>query len=312
MISIILPIYNEESSINRLLNSIVEQTYKNFEVIIVNDGSTDKSENLCLNFINGDNRFKYFYQENRGVAEARNFALKQCKGEYISFIDGDDYIESNYLEKLVDPFLNNSKIDMVVCSYTQNGELRKFENEILNQEMVINELTNIKGSKGYLWNKLFKQSIIEKLGLNFDKKILVASDLPFCVEYILSGSIFKYISDVLIHYSINSDSISSNISNTKILTQFSAIKRCIELLKNNKYNKNLVDKYIALHIRTVSGVILRHSFILNNELYDFLYKQLNMYSLNLTMGILIYVKYILANAYLFFIGLKMKFSGRIS
>ena len=101
-VSIGIPIYNVEEYLRECLDSIMNQTFKNFEVIMVDDGSTDNSFNICQEYVARDNRFKLFHQENKGIAGARNTCLKHMKGEYISWVDSDDKVEPNYLERLLE------------------------------------------------------------------------------------------------------------------------------------------------------------------------------------------------------------------
>ena len=99
-ISIIVPIYNSEKYLDECLLSIQNQSYTNFEVLLINDGSTDNSNFICEKFVSQDVRFRHFSQENKGVSSARNYGLKEASGEFITFIDSDDYVEANHLEEL--------------------------------------------------------------------------------------------------------------------------------------------------------------------------------------------------------------------
>ena len=101
LISIVIPIYNAVKYLEECLNSIKNQTYKNFEVIMVNDGSKDDSETICKRFSEDDTRFRYFKKENGGVSSARNLGLDNVEGDYITFIDADDWIDENHLELLI-------------------------------------------------------------------------------------------------------------------------------------------------------------------------------------------------------------------
>ena len=100
LISIIVPIYNVEKYLRQCLDSIMNQTYQNFECLLINDGSPDNSANICREYVDKDSRFKYFEKENGGVSSARNLGIEYSKGEYITFIDSDDWVDSDYLELL--------------------------------------------------------------------------------------------------------------------------------------------------------------------------------------------------------------------
>lgn len=110
MISIIIPIYNSAKTLNRCFESLKAQTYRNFEVILVNDGSTDDTEVVCKKIAGEDGRFHYFYQDNGGVSKARNLGLMQAKGEWVTFVDADDWIEPNMLETMA---ANSVGVDIV-------------------------------------------------------------------------------------------------------------------------------------------------------------------------------------------------------
>ena len=100
LISIIIPIYNVEKYMEKCLNSVVNQTYNNIEIILIDDGSKDKSREICDNYAKKDNRIKVVHKENNGVSSARNTGIDMSKGKYITFIDSDDYIDTDYIETL--------------------------------------------------------------------------------------------------------------------------------------------------------------------------------------------------------------------
>lgn len=179
MISVIVPIYNVEKYLLKCLNSISEQTYKNLEVILVNDGSTDKSAIIAEKFAHRDKRFIYISKENGGLSSARNEGLKYATGEYIYFLDSDDWIQKDYLQAMVKEF--DSEIDIVVGKYTLDDcilglsyipfeseraeyiyEGRKKEREIIERHV------NAYPQSGYVlkntlmpvWKNLYRHSLI--------------------------------------------------------------------------------------------------------------------------------------------------------
>ena len=110
LISIIVPIYNVENYLRQCLDSIMGQTYKNFECLLINDGSPDHSADICREYVSKDSRFRYFEKENGGVSSARNLGIEYSKGEYITFIDSDDWVDSDYLEALYTTLLEEGQI----------------------------------------------------------------------------------------------------------------------------------------------------------------------------------------------------------
>ena len=137
LVSIIIPVYNDDLFIIETLISVVKQNYTNWECIIVNDGSSDNSENLIQNFIKPESRFKYIFKENSGVAATRNFAISKAKGEYILPLDSDDIIDKDYLKKAVEVFTKNPDVKLVYCKAEFFGEqtgkfnLKKYKYEDL-------------------------------------------------------------------------------------------------------------------------------------------------------------------------------------
>lgn len=116
LISIIVPIYNKEDYLPQCLDSIINQSYTNFEVLLVNDGSTDSSGIICQEYAERDSRFRYIEKENGGVSSARNLGLERSEGAYITFIDSDDWVEFNYLEVLYNALRENNA-DVAISSY---------------------------------------------------------------------------------------------------------------------------------------------------------------------------------------------------
>ena len=144
-ISIVVPIFNVEAWLSRCLNSIHQQTYRNFEVLLIDDGSTDNSSSICKNFLKKDSRFKYFRKKNGGLSDARNYGLDCAKGKYIIFIDSDDYIEPEYVKTLYSN-IQDTNADVAICGFNrvnENGKLIDSNNlyitnkELLNGEEVI-------------------------------------------------------------------------------------------------------------------------------------------------------------------------------
>ena len=124
LISIIMPVYNAEKYLNRSIESIMNQTYNNIEIILVNDGSTDNSLEICTSYQEKDNRIKLINQANKGVSFARNKGIDEATGDYIMFIDSDDYVEKNMIEDMVSK-ITEDDIDLVISGikmdYIKNG-----------------------------------------------------------------------------------------------------------------------------------------------------------------------------------------------
>lgn len=216
-VSIIVPIYNIESYIERCVNSLIKQTYNNIEIILVNDGSTDKSGKVCDRLKKKDNRIKVIHQANGGVSKARNIGIQQSTGKYISFVDGDDYVLPNFIETLVELLINNNSQLAVIDYYRVQGENKETFSPnddtflTFTPEEALNRIYDSKAYKGYPWNKLFVKDIIMANKIYFKEGIKVFEDLLFCCQYIeyISQISWKRIS--LYMYELRDNSVSTLI-----------------------------------------------------------------------------------------------------
>ena len=240
-ISIIIPIYNAEKYLEECLDSIKQQSYKNYEVIMINDGSTDRSESICRKFLE-DDRFQIVNQKNKGVAISRNVGLTMAKGEYILFVDSDDWLDNNMLNELI----NNAGDDELLCvGYYNAYENHKLQvtngkNIVIKQDLkksIMND-NNIIG--GYLWNKLFDLNIIKQNNIKFDKDINYCEDLIFVLNYIRFINRIRYISKPLYFYRMRKTSITKQgCLNEKNITILKALEI---LMKMNKDDEETVKK----------------------------------------------------------------------
>lgn len=168
MVTLIIPVFNVEEYLEECLESIISQSFSDYEVILVDDGSTDKSRLIVSEYEKKFNKVKVLFQENKGASEARNLALKHASGEYVLYIDSDDFIKSNMLELMVKK-ANETQADMVICNYTlyygannKNNKVVSYnilEENIYSSKDVIDMMLNFK-LQGQLWNKLFKRKLL--------------------------------------------------------------------------------------------------------------------------------------------------------
>lgn len=200
LISIILPIYNGEQYLRGCLESILKQKYHNFEVILVNDGSIDSSEAICRQYVNRDDRFRYVQKEHGGASSARNYGLELVKGEYVTFIDADDWVEENYLE-LLHQSLKENNADISVSTYkkfdvdTNLFYLHAFQinesNQVFTQKELVEklpQLERITESFEIIGGKLVKKSLL--LGIRFNERTQLSENMEFWFKlYLLSNRI---------------------------------------------------------------------------------------------------------------------------
>lgn len=195
LISIILPVYNVEKYLDTCLTSIVNQTYKNFEIIIVNDGSTDNSKRICEKYKCKYNFIKMINKQNAGLGEARNTGLSYVSGKYVIFIDSDDYIEPNMVENLYMDMVNNN-VDTVIGGFTKVWANKKYKNLNMyaGKKICGNDLKKFvlpkmfaNNGKGHIemsvWKTIFSHSIIKSNNIRFPDRSLISEDIIFDIQY---------------------------------------------------------------------------------------------------------------------------------
>ena len=217
LISIIVPIYNVEKYLRQCLDSIQNQTYQNFECLLINDGSPDKSADICKEYVDKDARFHYFEKANGGLASARNLGIKQSKGQFITFIDSDDWIELDYLEVLYSK-IKEYNTDFVISSYNKFDmdedcfyfhiwDQDYYEKIWTSQELLtqLPNLENYDGSYTVSWGKLFKRSLFDEILFNEQRKF--GEDFECSFKLYLSMTSCLYIHKALYNYRVHSESM---------------------------------------------------------------------------------------------------------
>ena len=237
LISIIVPIYNTEKYLHQCLDSILNQTYANFEVLLVNDGSTDSSGIICQEYVERDSRFRYFEKDNGGVASARNLGLEHSEGTYITFIDSDDWVEQNYLDVLYTALKENDT-DVAISTYkrfAQDGVfyLRSYsreDDEFLNLGTrsrdsfleILPRLGELDHSFYSISSKLIKRKIVGNL--LFDEQVSYAEDLNFFFHLYLGVESVVYVRDYTYIYRTHDASTSQNVNELKALQELEIYK----------------------------------------------------------------------------------------
>ena len=242
LISIIVPIYNTEKYLHQCLDSILNQTYTNFEVLLVNDGSTDSSGIICQEYVENDSRFRYFEKNNGGVASAGTWGRDGSGGgAYITFIDSDDWVEPNYLDVLYTALKENDT-DVAISTYkrfAQDGVfyLRSYsreDDEFLNIGTrsrdsfleILPRLGELDHSFYSISSKLIKRKIIGNL--LFDEQISYAEDLNFFFHLYLGVESVVYVRDYTYVYRTHDASTSQNINELKVLHELEIFKRMFQ------------------------------------------------------------------------------------
>lgn len=210
-ISVIVPIYNAERYLRGTLNSLKNQTFNDFEVILIDDGSTDSSGRIADEFAKEDSRFSVYHIKNGGVSRARNFGLSYSKGEWIYCLDSDDIMESNMLEALIlESFDTDMVVSSVVIEYIDRGKKSELLNKnyrIVSREGVADYLFSMNGEEkdlllNYLWNRLMKREIISNANIQFDTNVSLGEDFLFISEYLKQCEKIVLLSAPLYHYCV--------------------------------------------------------------------------------------------------------------
>lgn len=241
-LSIIVPVYNAEKYLNRCVDSILNQTFADFELLLIDDGSTDKSGQICDEYAENDSRVKVTHSANQGAATARNTGLDMVAGEYIGFVDADDYIESEMYERLIKAADDNNadvcccgyyreEIDVIYPKHREDGELviLNGQNDIF-REYLRQDYENGFGDGN--WNKIFKSEIVRNIRY---KDYTNGEDVDFQIEAFKTSRKVACISDDLYHY---------NCSNNESATKKEFNKRYLGILK---VSDDIFD-YISEHI----------------------------------------------------------------
>lgn len=252
LISVIIPIYNSEIFLSKCLNSVVNQTYSNIEIILVNDGSKDKSEKICNNYVNKYSNIKLINQENSGVSSARNAGIKSSKGKYIVFIDSDDYIDNDMVQCLYDS-MKNTGSDMAICNVHNNNSLKNIPS-IINKEQALNFILDKDKFCGYPVNKIYKSELVKDI--LFDNNVKICEDLLFNCQYISQIDKISIIDKKLYHYNKNPESAINNKANLNKNTAIDAYMKLISLYEKN--NKNALLKLYVCLIKIYSDVIYNY------------------------------------------------------
>lgn len=230
LISIIVPVFNSEPYLNKTISSLLNQSYSNIEILLIDDGSTDNSLNICKEFAKKDSRIVVIHNENSGVAKTRNIGLENAKGAFISFVDSDDYIEKEMFEKLYNIHLESNS-DITMCSIVREDQNGKAFEKIIYQNQTINQKEIIKNTitdniRDYLWNKLYKKEIFD--GVDFPNGKIYEDVLTLYRLYSKANHLTST-DQILYHYVNRENSIVNSSNGKKAKTLY------------NAYTKKLTD-----------------------------------------------------------------------
>ena len=226
-ISIIVPIYNVDRYLTECIESLIHQTYQNLEIILVNDGSTDKSEEICLRYAQNDKRVRYIKKDNGGVSSARNTGIDSSTGDYITFVDPDDWCETNMYYEIIRT-AKNYETDAVFCGFSMDSDLTsksKLYGECFSGKVSTNKVWgHLFSQDGYytsIWNKLFRANLIknDKETLYFETNIIMGEDEEWLSRVMAKCESVYLLSEPLYHWIRHSSGACSTLLNNRSVTK---------------------------------------------------------------------------------------------
>lgn len=259
-ISVIVPVYNVEKYLEECVDSIINQTYENLEIILVDDGSKDSSPVICDNYIEKDLRIKVVHKTNGGLSSARNTGLENATGDYIMFVDSDDILLPNSCELMLNE-IESKKADYIIGNYQncdEDGQL--WDKPVFDQEKYTNFKLNIKDYKNSFYimnssacNKIYRKSFLDKLNIRFVEKV-PAEDAIFTTHCFIFAKNVYYINDVMYIYRQRAgDSISTNLT----FNYFKGINKAYKIIYENFKNNNELGFYRYFYAKSMTHILYK-------------------------------------------------------
>lgn len=276
--SILIPVYNVEKYLKQCVDSVLAQDFKDFEIILVNDGSTDNSAKICAEYASSDNRIVYFDKKNEGLLLTRRFAIKRARGEYCLFLDSDDYWEPYVLSRL-NGIINEKKVDLITYRFHRikdNGtllydDISVFENETLftesNKELFLKKFVS-SSRLNLMWIKCVKRSIID-IDTDYSRfKDRKGEDLLQSIAILKNAKTIYYINDPLVFYRLSSTGRGRNFK-IKYINDYEVVRRYIyDNLIEMQVSKSVLNAFFE---RYIEGILSYMNMIVksSNDYHEF-------------------------------------------
>lgn len=278
-VSIIVPIYNVEKYLHRSIESLRKQTLSDIEIILVNDGSTDGSLSICRSYEKIDSRIHVIDKVNEGVSATRNAGLENAQGEYIGFIDPDDWIEKDMYSNMYQQ-IKKMHADICMCNYVIDNNQKKMsmllegEQDFLEKQEIIDQIIpdmisspnlNSRGKTimGSVWRLLIERKLISQHKLRFPVEITLMEDLIFCIQAFLKCNRIAISRGEYYHYMINENSALTSYKNDIIKTQRQVYMYIEQMLKKEKVYTILEERmkvrYINMYINSIANEVHRNN-----------------------------------------------------
>ena len=243
-ISIIVAVYNTQDYLIECLNSIKNQSFGDFEVLLINDGSTDSSGNICNDFAFNDNRFKVFHQVNMGISCVRNFGVLNACGDYIIHVDSDDFVAPHFLEALYNK-IEDSQADVAFCDFVRFSESIRYEDtqkiKLNSEDIIIGILTG--NHFGALWNKLIKRSILIENNIEINEKISWLEDVFVIISVLINTKKVVYVNEALYNYRFTPNSLSYTRNKKSFLSSFIVVEKISKILPKKDLIQNALIEF---------------------------------------------------------------------
>lgn len=260
-ISVIVPVYNVEDYVERCLTTLKNQTMKDLEFIIVDDGSTDGSAKIIKKFVKEDERFSYHKKKNGGLSDARNYGMKYAKGEYLAFLDSDDYVDLDLYEKMYEK--THDDIGAFQADIVETDFIWEYPDKQVMDISKVDDMTRvIVDIRVVAWNKLYRREWIEKLGIQFSKGLRY-EDVDWCYKLIPHMEHFESVHGTYVHYVQRSNSI-ANTQNEKVRDIYQILKNAITYYEQNK----LMFRYKNQLEYSVLRIVFGSSFLRTIQVED--------------------------------------------
>ena len=271
-ISIIVPVYNAEKYLCRCLDSLLAQTFTDYEVVLIDDGSKDNSGKICDDYTENDNRFHVIHKNNEGVSIARQTGLDTARGTYVIHADPDDWVEADWLKKLYNKIIEE-KTDIVICDFERIYSDKRVHYEqrptSLHKDDIIEDML-YERIWGCTWNKLVRKECFNRYSVSFNPKMNLWEDIYVMCLLVANGAKVSYVPEVLYHYDsiVNQNSIVMHRNESHIQSVMIFIDELAPILSDKRYDDGWFH---------VKSKIKEWIFIVKNCKYDIkdTYKEIN-------------------------------------
>lgn len=287
LVSIIIPIYGVELYLKQCIESVLSQTYQNLQIILVNDGSKDKCGEICNFYATKDTRIQVIHKQNEGLVNARKSGLAIAQGEFVTFVDGDDWIGKNFIYNLIQPAIKYNT-DFTIAGYIREfyGKEDKihpkltegyYNKEDLLKTVLPNAIYNgiffQHGISTYVWNKLFKLSNLKKYLTIIDKNIVMGEDAALTYPYLFNCDSLYITNATDYYYRQRPNSIVKSVPNLQL--EYSQLSLLFKHLKKYLPSKLIIDLDVQLKFYFYSQILIRSGGVINSDINTIPFKKIN-------------------------------------